>query len=169
MCDFNPGWEAIDDQPTDFGLQDGDEVGKVAEIFFCTVNGCGEMTLERAGDGQDLVAAGMTNQKGGRAENLFFEIRVQKSVCISFEYQRAGAKARGAGNGRLSDNLDLLPRLAPGNCGVIGVVNDFRQKMKWGRSGDQLCEFSRKLLGFGSCRQEHHSRLRTELARPQGE
>ena len=72
--DFDARRVAVEDQPTHFGFQDSDQIGVLAQIFFCAMNRRGEVSLKRAGDGQNLFAAGMVHQKRGGAENFRLQI-----------------------------------------------------------------------------------------------
>ena len=72
--DFDAGRVAVEDQPTHFGFQDSDQIGVLAQIFFCAVNGRGEVSLKRSADSQNLFAAGMVHQKRGWAENFRLQI-----------------------------------------------------------------------------------------------
>ena len=70
MGHFDSSGKAVKDETSDFMIKNRDEIGKITEILFRAMNRRGEMAFESAGDLENLVAAGMPNEKRGGAEDL---------------------------------------------------------------------------------------------------
>ncbi len=84
--DLDTCWETVEDQPANFGFENSDEIGKVSQILFRTVNGCGQVPLERTGDLQNLIAIGVPHQQRRRPEDFRVEIGAYKRIGIRLEH-----------------------------------------------------------------------------------
>src|SRR5215472_15823826 len=59
---FHTGRKSVEDQPADFRLKNGDEIGEVVQVLFRPMNCRRKMAFEGTGNFQNLFALGMPNQ-----------------------------------------------------------------------------------------------------------
>ena len=77
--------KSVEDKAADLALKNRDEIGKVTQISLGSVNCCGEVAFESAGNLQNLIATRVTDKKRGGAKYLRIQVRSQERSSICFK------------------------------------------------------------------------------------
>src|SRR5579859_4504163 len=139
MRDFHPSGKAVEDQPADLVLQNGDQVREVAKIVLSAVNRGREMAFKRLRNVEHLIAAGMIHQQGRGAEDLVCQVGVEKRLRISLKQRCLRAETAALPAWRsFGQEFDLLVCPAILNRRTVRRADSFRQKMEGASCFHQL-------------------------------
>ena len=85
MGDFDARGKSIEHQSSNLVLKNRNQIGKVAQVLFGSVNRCRQVTFEAACNRQNLIAAGVPHQQRSGSKNLRVQVRTKKRSRIGFK------------------------------------------------------------------------------------
>jgi hypothetical protein len=78
MRDFDAGGKAVEDEPAGLVFKNRDQIRKLAQILLCAVNRGGQAAIERAGNGENLLPAGVCTSRVVDPKDLRVQLGFEK-------------------------------------------------------------------------------------------
>lgn len=171
VTDFDAGGEAVDDEPSGFALESGNEIGGIREVGLGAVQSGGKLALKRTQEGKQILAIFIANDQRGRPKNL------GEQFGMALEIAAVGLQHRGdgvcgptiCGGDGLGHSFDGAQPAALLHSRAVAVRNSLGQHGRDCGRLDELFKLGDEFVSVSVARQEDEPRLGAELADPKGE